>query len=126
MLTLVRDVEEKIPIGFIFHYLRSNDLSFYHVKAPPRENVAVIVKHQEFEQFWVALYLGASLDLPSNQAGLQPSPTSLITPTTSGIMSNNSLSQFASAAPVEALGARFAQLAKQDEERSELTSVRRP
>jgi hypothetical protein len=41
-------------------------------------------------------------------------------------MSNNLLSQFASAASVEDLSARFAQLAKQDDERSELTYVRRP
>jgi hypothetical protein len=41
-------------------------------------------------------------------------------------MSNNVLSQFASAASVEALGAHYAQLAKQDQDRSELTSVRRP
>jgi len=41
-------------------------------------------------------------------------------------MSDNSLSQFASAASVEALNAHFAQLAKQDKERSELTFVRRP
>lgn len=74
----------------------------------------------------MALYLAASLGLPSNQTGLQPSPSALITPTTSGIMSNNSLSQIASAASVEALGARFAQLAKQDQERSELTAVRGP
>ncbi|CZR65771.1 uncharacterized protein PAC_15671 [Phialocephala subalpina] len=37
-------------------------------------------------------------------------------------MSNNSLSQFDSAASVEVLEAHFAQLAKQDQERSELTS----
>jgi hypothetical protein len=39
-------------------------------------------------------------------------------------MSNNSLSQFASVASIEDLNARFAQLAKQDGERSELTYVR--
>merc|ERR1712093_542822 len=55
---------------------------------------------------------------PNRAAAISPS---LITPTTSGIMSDNSLSQFASAASVEALHAHFAQLAKQDKERSELT-----
>jgi hypothetical protein len=41
-------------------------------------------------------------------------------------MSNNLLSQFASAASIEDLNARFVQLAKHDGERSELTYVRRP
>ena len=72
------------------------------------------------------LYLAVSLGLPSGQTRLQPSPTSLITATTSDIMSNNLPSQFASAASVEELDAHFAQIAKQDQERSELTSVRRP